>query len=272
MKRKHSLASNIILFIVILSLVVTLSTTVLAVGITQEEATERYNIELAHVEMIETDDMNYLKELIDDCSYQMNNAHQAAEYLRKMHYSEDSIMIRMLQHDWWMYKYLQNDYKAKLAEVEATQRFTTEQQEKEYPVASTVWRLLKEQGYNDYVCAGIIGNMMIECGGFTLDLDPYAYGSSGYYYGLCQWNRSAYGSIFGADVEEQVQFLFDTIKYELDTFGYCYSWSFDYDSFLNMTDEQDAALAFAKCYERCGSGTYGLRESKATVAYNYFVG
>ena len=180
----------------------------------------------------------------------------------------------MLQHDWWMYHDLYFDYKDELAELEASSKksFVTETQRKEYPVAARVWELLKEAGYNDYVCAGIIGNMMAECGGQTLSLTYDAYSPSGYYYGLCQWNRSAYGYVFDADVDEQIEVLLDTIVYELDTFGYCYSNYFDYSSFLELTDEQDAALAFAKCYERCGSGTYYTRQLNATEAYNYFVG
>lgn len=268
--KKHSLASNIILFIVILILLVSLTGSVLAVGITQEEAREKYNITLTQIEKVETNDINYFHELMDDCLYQMSNAHQAAEYLRKLHYPEESLSIRLLQNDWWMYKHLYDDYKVDLNRIEEENKKNLTAKMEEYPVASTVWSLLKAENYNDYVCAGIIGNMMIECGGFTLDLDPYAYGSSGYYYGLCQWNKSAYGYVFGEDVEGQIQVLLDTIRYELDTYGYCYSSYFDYESFLNITDEQDTALAFAKCYERCGSGTYSLRQNCATVAYEYF--
>ena len=38
-----------------------------------------------------------------------------------------------------------------------------------------------------------------------------------------------------------------------------------------MTSITDAALAFAKCYERCGSGSYTTRQNNAIIAYNYFV-
>ena len=30
-------------------------------------------------------------------------------------------------------------------------------------------------------------------------------------------------------------------------------------------------MAFAKAYERCGSGSYGVRQINALKAYNYFV-
>ena len=38
----------------------------------------------------------------------------------------------------------------------------------EYPVATEIWMFLKNCGYNDYVAAGILGNMMAEVGGNTL--------------------------------------------------------------------------------------------------------
>ena len=43
------------------------------------------------------------------------------------------------------------------------------------------------------------------------------------------------------------------------------------NDFLNMTSITDAALAFAKCYERCASGSYTVRQNNAITAYNYFV-
>ena len=37
-----------------------------------------------------------------------------------------------------------------------------------------------------------------------------------------------------------------------------------------MEDETEAAIAFAKCYERCSSVSYEVRKTNATKAYNYF--
>ena len=39
-----------------------------------------------------------------------------------------------------------------------------------YPEAYKIWHYLKKLGYNDYVCAGIMGNIMAECGGQTLNI------------------------------------------------------------------------------------------------------
>lgn len=143
----------------------------------------------------------------------------------------------------------------------------------EYPVATQVWRYMKEElGWNDYVCAGVMGNMMAEVGGQTLNLQPYLYGHSGAnYYGLCQWSSRYYPSIQGADVDAQLDFLASTVKKELDTYGYLFRSSLDYEAFCNLTNAEDAAMAFAKAYERCGSGSYGVRQRNAIKAYNYFV-
>ena len=55
-------------------------------------------------------------------------------------------------------------------------------------IASQVWTHLKNYGYSDSVAAGIIGNMMRECGGDTLDLDWDIVGhyNGDEYYGLCR--------------------------------------------------------------------------------------
>lgn len=169
-----------------------------------------------------------------------------------------------------------NEYQEQISAIEAEEaRIEAMWSEKsgEYPVATQVWRYMKEElGWNDYVCAGVMGNMMAEVGGQTLNLQPYLYGHSGAnYYGLCQWSSRYYPSIQGADVDAQLDFLASTVKKELDTYGYLFRSGLNYEAFCNLTDAEDAAMAFAKAYERCGSGSYGVRQRNAIKAYNYFV-
>ena len=169
-----------------------------------------------------------------------------------------------------------SEYQEQVSAIEAEEaRIEAMWSEKsgEYPVATQVWRYMKEElGWNDYVCAGVMGNMMAEVGGQTLNLQPYLYGHSGAnYYGLCQWSSRYYPSIQGADVDAQLDFLASTVKKELDTYGYLFRNGLDYEAFCNLTDAEDAAMAFAKAYERCGSGSYGVRQRNAIKAYNYFV-
>lgn len=140
--------------------------------------------------------------------------------------------------------------------------------EGEYPVATYIWNYLQGLGYNDYVCAGIMGNLMIETGGYTLNLDPYAYG--GDYYGICQWSAYYCPGIQGADLDTQLNYLANTIEYEINVYGFNYSSTMDYDEFLQMTDAGEAAKVFGQCYER-GAGS-DVRAECAYAAYAYFVG
>lgn len=142
-------------------------------------------------------------------------------------------------------------------------------QQDKYAAATYIWNYLKDKGYNNYVCAGILGNIMTEVGGNTLYIQWWLYGDS--YYGMCQWNRG-YSAIWGTDLKTQCDFLMSNIEYEIDTFGFCYQSGFRYDNFCQLQNPQAAARCFAKAYERCGSGSYGIRESNALIAYNYFVG
>lgn len=142
----------------------------------------------------------------------------------------------------------------------------------EYPTATKVWLYMKDLGWSDAVCAGIMGNLMAEVGGQTLNIDHTLYSSGGLYYGMCQWHGRYYGQIHGAGLTEQCDFLRDTIKKELNTYGYIYRSGMNYENFLNLTSPSEVALCFAKSYERCGSGSYNVRQSNAEKAYNYFVG
>ena len=134
-----------------------------------------------------------------------------------------------------------------------------------YSQATQVWNGLKALGLNDYVCAGIMGNIMAEVGGQTLDISrwsQYSSTSSGYY-GICQWAGSRKQRLlnnFGTTLEAQIQFL-GVELFEVIPKG---------NSFYNMQDEKEAALYFAKYYERCGSGSYSVRQSNATKALDYF--
>ena len=138
--------------------------------------------------------------------------------------------------------------------------------DKEYVQATYVWDYLKEEmGLNDYVAAGIMGNIMTEVGGQTLDISKYSCRESngGLYYGMCQWagpRKERLLKDFGGTLEAQCKFLsvelFEIIPED--------------NSFYDLQDEKEAALYFAKYYERCGSGSYGVRQTNATKALQYF--
>lgn len=145
-----------------------------------------------------------------------------------------------------------------------------EKRAEEYPTATKVWLYLTEvMGYNDHVAAGIIGNMMTECGGQTLNLNWKARNGAGHY-GLCQWSPG-YKAVQGADLEEQLEFMSWSFPKAIDQWGsICYKKGFDHDDFMAMEDARKAAYAFCVIYERPGPGSYEQRRDNAEKAYEYF--
>lgn len=211
------------------------------------------------------DNLDTLIELIAEQDSRMDAAHQMADAARQLDYSEEHDIIKYAKDEWHIAYEKKNNYEDIYSDLIIKY---WQQKEKEYPVATYIWRYFKELGYSDQVCAGILGNIMCEVGGGTLNIKYDA--KSSYYYGMCQWSK-AYSDVWGTSLEEQCDYLINTIQYELDTYGYAYKKGFSYNSFITLESEKDVALAFAKCYERCASGSYSARQKCATIAYNYFV-
>lgn len=145
----------------------------------------------------------------------------------------------------------------------------------EYPVATQVWLYMKnELGYNDIVCAGIMGNMMAECGGcWTSDLDWDVSSSSGF--GMIQWlggRKSQLFSIYGntPSIEDQLNFMHDEL-YGTDGVTWQVTQS-QLDKIMGAETPEECAYAFACYFERCGEGHRAPRRGFARRAYEYFVG
>ena len=132
----------------------------------------------------------------------------------------------------------------------------------EYPIACEIWLYLTEEmNLEEIQAAAIIGNMMVEAGGYSLHIDPYAYDAG--FYGVCQWSTSYHYRANGLDLQGQLNYLNETLE---DEFRY---GSASYSQFINATNVRDASVYFAKGYERCAD-PYG-RQSTAERAYSYFV-
>lgn len=142
--------------------------------------------------------------------------------------------------------------------------------EKEYYYATNVWKYLRQRNFSQAAACGIIGNMMIETSGGTLDLKPYVYSKSGNYYGLCQWSKKYYSGAFELPFEYQLDYLLGTISLEFKTFGWLYKDGYTLEDFLVIEDPEEAAFIFAKVYERCGQASYEMRKKAASKAYEYF--
>ena len=220
---------------------------------------------LSVVEREKTKDMDELNELIDECAARMDAAKKMKESAEKLGYDEYHAVILLAE----------QEYENAKADKKFYKNAWNKQEEKrwnkkmsQYPVATTIWLYFKDMGYNDYVCAGIIGNLMAEVGGQTLNINPLRSGHG--YYGMCQWSTKYYPKVVGDDLNGQLDFLSGNIKTIINKYGKNYSSDFNYSKFTKLKDEQKAAKAFAACYERCASYTYNQRMRNATVAYEYF--
>ena len=181
-----------------------------------------------------------------------DTAHRIAEIMRAEGHAENHPVIIACQ-TWWQ----EEDAKERTATA-----YTDMEQRAKYPVACAVWQQLRDAGISAPVAAGIIGNMMAECGGQTLDLDPYIYSSG--YYGLCMWSLYYFPTVDGLGVTGQVEFLLSTLDNITAGGG-----SVEY--FLSLTDVRQAARYFSDYYERPASWSE-QRANNAEVAYRFFGG
>lgn len=214
-------------------------------------------------------DIQELKLQLEDTKERKKYAKEMADAARKLGYKEDHKIIQTAKKEWNEANEEYLKYKLIIETLEQMHQEYWQDRMKEYPEATTIWIYLKEKGFNDYVAAGIMGNLMAETGGQTLNIKSKSYSSNKSYYGICQWSAT-YKAIWDKDLDEQLDYLLSTISYEFDVFGYAYKKDFNYESFLKLTDEKEAAKAFSKCYERCGSSSISVREKNATIALKYF--
>lgn len=224
--------------------------------IIQEQIIIEIPIELENnlLNYVETDSIDELQELIQECKERMENAENMADAARACGYDENHPIIELAIMEYEQAESCLNRYEEKYIEENA--------------VIAEIWSYLKEAGYNDYVCAGILGNIMTEVGGHTFDIQYWLRNNS--YAGMCQWSLKYFPEV-PYDIKGQCDLLLDTIEENLNIFGSNYKTGFNYEEFLKLKDEREVALAFAKCYERCHPDYYDIRLDDATMAYDFFV-
>lgn len=159
----------------------------------------------------------------------------------------------------------------KEAEASAEELFW-QQSHMQYPVATEVWLLMKEYGWSDAACAGILGNIMRETGGDTLYIQFDIYNSSRTHYGLCQWSKKYYPDIqpkndWAPSVIEQMNYLRYTINHQRELRVY---YAFEEDYLIHATDYREVAKKFCDGYERPAENST-RRENNAEKAWHYFV-
>lgn len=235
-----------------------------------------------------------LEAAIKTCENNKATAHQMANCARALGFAEDHVIITTASQRWWSEHNRQAELQADLDAMNTpvvtpaptpgvSNTVVPSDKYSEYPFASQVWETLKGYGYSDAVTAAIIGNMMAECGGQTLALQPFIYTKG--YYGLCMWyvqytpQIRQFGSNckFGSDcqcssdpnsesaiVDHQLHVLQETLEKNMELFGG------DYDYFCSMENEYDAAWYFTYYYER---GPWAnIRGNNAMTARDYFAG
>ena len=169
---------------------------------------EEIELEISNWAFEDTNDKTRLEELIFKCQERKKEAHNMAEAARALGYEETHPVIVAAGKEWNLAHNYYNQYTAIYENVKrAEEAMRWGEKMKEYPEATTIWKYMKNLGYNDYVCAGIMGNLMTEVGGKTLNIK---YWLKGNYYGMCQWNR-AYKEVWGADLKGQCDFLKETV-------------------------------------------------------------
>ena len=140
----------------------------------------------------------------------------------------------------------------------------------EYPIATQVWLYMKQNfGWSDIVCAGIMGNIMAEIGGGTLEFDNWNHNAP---YGMFQWLGQRKIDIkqkYGAEpnIFEQLDFMYDEL-YGTDGVRKQVSET-QRDKILNATTEEDVATYFCIYFERPGNSGK-IRRTYAHYAYEYF--
>ena len=153
---------------------------------------------------------------------------------------------------------------------------TTTRPSEKYPEARLIWDTMISWGWSPETCAGIIGNMMAEIGGKTLNLSDWD-SNGGCGYGLIQWTdgrRTAIKNRYGAypTIEEQLQFMKDEL---LGTNNTTQQVSNEVLNIILNTSGKETpeniAYTFACYYERCHRNYRWMRRDLARTAYDYFI-
>lgn len=230
-------------------------------------------LEVVEVERVEPTTLEEANTALENAIFRKDTTASVYEGLLLLGYTEEHPAVVMAKTD------LQNAKED--VEYYTEQQLIHQEEEnwrvraEEYPVATQAWLYMKnELGFSDIVCAGIMGNMMAECGGcWTSDLDWDIRSYSGY--GMIQWlggRKQQLFSIYGDNpsVENQLDFMKDELygtngvtKQVTDS---------QLDKIINAETPEDCAYAFACYYERCGEGHRWVRRDYARRAYEYFVG
>lgn len=130
--------------------------------------------------------------------------------------------------------------------------------------------LTRELGLCSAAACALMGNFQVECA-----WNLAAVGDGGTSYGLCQWHNERWQSLISfcasngydaGDCEGQLRYL----EYELTSTSESAVMSYLRSIPDNESGSRDAALYFAKHFERCSSDSYSMRQSYAATFYQIY--
>lgn len=153
--------------------------------------------------------------------------------------------------------------------------------------AERIWDYLRSLGYSEMGAAGIIGNIVHECGSNDLNLiNPSAVNYLGCY-GLVQWCPYPYSDHFnlggmyvGMSFEDQLRYLGTNSYGSIENIisksyvngGLRSCGTSAYNELKNSTSVYEATRIFFNCYEGAGDSSLGTRQTLAYQAYAAFNG
>lgn len=176
-------------------------------------------------------------------------------------------------------EHYKNDYETFL-EIE-NEQLKWKARKKEYPEATHIWLYMRNEfNWSPETCAGIIGNMMAEVGGGTLDLSDWDLDES-CGYGLIQWidgRRKILNQRYGKrpTIEEQLKYMYDEMFGYNNTEKQIYNLKYKnaLSIIINKSGEETPehiAFVFATEFERCANQHREMRKGYARIAYEYFM-
>jgi hypothetical protein len=230
------------------------------------------------------------------CEKRIEEINITIQNLQKLGYEDNYLLIEFLNEDLVVYTDAIQYYEETLQEVMKTMKQTMSVSVPMGKEAQTIiWFYLRKQGFNAHVTAGIIANLTAESGcnpinlqnsaskrigltdsEYTIAVDTntyrnFIYDSAGY--GLAQWTFSGHKENLLAlakksnasvgNIYIQLEYLISSMKR---------AFADNYESFLNLKDEQEAAARFMLVYEKPKNKDTTARRKKATEIYNSFVG
>lgn len=198
-----------------------------------------------------------LQTLINECKEKKETAHQMAECARALGYSEDHVIIRIAGQTWQEQNKLQIAYTAELRAYNDKMA----KKRAECPRATEIYEKLRARGLSHVTASSIMGNIMAEVGGQTLEyINPYLRVNG--YYGMCMWSLYYNPKVDYRGIDGQLDYLFETMPKNMHYFGGSYEY------FKSITDVRQAARYFCDYYER-GTGRE-VRANNAVKALEYY--